>query len=153
MERRYPNPAAVAYPSTQPPKFPCQLTSRNAGRMYPIHNHSAFLDREGNGNTDVDAGHFHRVRGFRVLPDPSDGHTHELTMLPCGDGAPWPTGREGPLQLGAAGDVHATQPGEVAPRAIDTSMGRVPILPLILGGLVAAGVIAGGVYLMCQDER
>ena len=95
---RYPNPDNVRYPTGQPLAYPCQMTTRTAARMYPMHQHGAWLDKDGNGNTDLDSGHFHRVRNFKVLPDESDGHTHELTMLPCGAGAPRTTGREGPIQ-------------------------------------------------------
>jgi hypothetical protein len=82
----YPNPDAIVYPTTQPPPFPPQLTSRDAGKLYPIHSHSAFVNAEGDGVTDVVASHYHRVRGGRVLPDASDGHTHRLTGLPAGAG-------------------------------------------------------------------
>jgi hypothetical protein len=54
--------------------------------MYPIHDHCAFVDRQGDGVTGVDASHFHYVRGGKVKPDSSDGHTHNLTGLPCGAG-------------------------------------------------------------------
>jgi hypothetical protein len=83
----YPDPENVVYPTTLPPGFPCELTSRDAGKMYPIHDHGAYLNADGDGTTDVTAGHYHRVRGGRVLPDESDGHTHRLTGLPCGAGA------------------------------------------------------------------
>lgn len=56
--------------------------------MYPIHDHCAFVDRRGDGKTDVAASHYHNVRGGSVLPDQSDGHTHRLTGLPCGAGVP-----------------------------------------------------------------
>lgn len=83
---RYPDPDAVVYQTTQPPPFPAQLTSRVTGRLYPMHMHTAFVNEDGDGTTDVVASHYHRVRGGRVLPDPSDGHTHELTGLPAGAG-------------------------------------------------------------------
>jgi hypothetical protein len=88
MHRRYPDTTKVLYQTTAPPKFVCQLTTRDGGRlgMYPIHLHSAFMDVHGEGATDVIASHFHRIRNGRVLPDPSDGHTHRLTGLPCGAG-------------------------------------------------------------------
>jgi hypothetical protein len=110
---RYPNPDAVVYASTLPPRFPCQLTTTDTGKSYPMHNHGAWIDREGNGNTDVDAGHFHRVRGGRVLADPSDGHTHQLTMLPCGAGAPQRVARDGTM-LGQFGASAATPEIEAA---------------------------------------
>lgn len=83
---RYPNPANVLYPTTLPAPFGCKLTTRNAGKLYPMHDHSAFINSEGTGNTAVDASHFHRVIGWKVIPDESDGHTHQLTRLPCGTG-------------------------------------------------------------------
>lgn len=90
----YPNPAAVVYPTTSPPRFPPQLTSVTkppVGRpaaysLYPLHNHQAFVDRQGAGVTDTVASHFHRVANGRVQPDPSDGHTHDLTGLASGAG-------------------------------------------------------------------
>lgn len=97
--RQYPNPAAIVYPTTQPPRFAPQLTSQ-AGGSYPLHTHCAFVDKSGNGATDTDASHFHYVRNGRIDPDPSDGHTHTFVGLPCGAGAvlPMPTqGQAGPL--------------------------------------------------------
>jgi hypothetical protein len=82
----YPNPDDVVYPTTQPPKFAGQLTDRRSGRLFPIHNHIAFVDANGDGVTDVVASHFHRIRGGRVLPDASDSHEHVLTGLPAGAG-------------------------------------------------------------------
>jgi hypothetical protein len=85
---------AIVYQTTQPPRFPPQLTSvtippegrPDAASLYQLHNHQAFVDREGDGVTDVVAGHYHRVRGGRVQPDGSDGHTHKLTGLASGAG-------------------------------------------------------------------
>lgn len=88
MNRSYPNPDMVPYATTAPASFPCQLTTQDPGKNIPIHYHSAYMDAEGNGNTDVDSGHFHRIKGGKVQIDPSDGHTHGLTMLPCGPSAP-----------------------------------------------------------------
>ncbi len=82
----FPNPDDVVYPTTAPPPFPPQLTSRDSGKLYPIHDHCAFINADGNGNTDVVASHFHRVRNGRILPDASDSHDHRLTGLPCGAG-------------------------------------------------------------------
>lgn len=87
MPHRYPDPDRIVYPTTDPPRYPCQLTSKCVeSRLYPLHEHNAYVDREGNGTTDVVASHFHRVRGGRILPDESDGHEHRLTGLPCGAG-------------------------------------------------------------------
>lgn len=91
---RYPNPANVITPTTAPPPFPPQLTSRGptpfeaASKrfLFPIHDHCAFVDSNGDGVTDVVASHYHRVIGGVIRPDESDGHTHELTGLPCGAG-------------------------------------------------------------------
>lgn len=44
------------------------------------------MDRDGNGTTDTVASHFHRIRNWRILPDESDGHTHEFTGLASGAG-------------------------------------------------------------------
>jgi hypothetical protein len=90
---QYPDPNLVVYPTTAPPPFPPQLTTREAGKLYPVHDHCAFVDVKGDGNTDVVASHFHYVRDSRVLPDPSDGHKHDLTGLPCGAGGAVGAGR------------------------------------------------------------
>ncbi len=92
--RPYPDPAAIVYQTTQPPGFPPQLTTvtkppegrPDAASLYPLHNHQAFVNAQGDGTTDVAAGHYHHVRDGRVQPDLSDGHTHELTGLPSGAG-------------------------------------------------------------------
>lgn len=134
----WPNPDAVVYPTTQPPGFPCQITTRDAGKSTPIHQHGAWLNAEGNGNTDLDSGHFHRVRGFRVMPDESDGHTHNLTMLPCGVGAARRVGRDGqliPQPLGDSGYVQLMDP----PKSSKTWW--------ILGGVVVVGLVIGGICL------
>ena len=103
---QYPNPDNVRYATTLPPPFPCQMTTRTASKSYPIHYHGAWINAAGDGNTDVDAGHFHRVRNGRVLADQTDGHTHDLTMLPCGAGGAHPMSRnQGPLMLGAGPQV------------------------------------------------
>ena len=106
----YPNPDRVVYPTGQPLAFTCQLTTRAGGRIYPMHEHGSWLDKDGNGNTDLDAGHFHRVRGFKIYPDESDGHSHEMTMLPCGASAPRTVGRArgsaGERADGAGRDEH-----------------------------------------------
>ena len=148
MRHHYPNPDAVPYASTLPPTFPCQLTTDSFGKTYPMHNHGAWLNATGDGNTDVDAGHFHRVRGFKVLPDQSDGHTHELTTLPCTAGAARPTGRNGPLQ-GSETALLASGPVEI--------MGSPPAIPrwvAIVGGLALAGIVIGTiVYFVRKDDE
>lgn len=84
--RAYPDPDSVAITSTLPPRFGCRITTMGAvnSHVYPIHRHGAFVDARGNGNTDANDSHFHYVRNGKVIPDPIDGHTHELTYLPCG---------------------------------------------------------------------
>jgi hypothetical protein len=97
----YPKPQPdiddVVYATTLPPGFPAQMTGRtvladrpNPPNLYPIHRHTAFMDRDGNGVTDVVASHYHNVRDGKILPDASDGHTHNTTNLPAGHGAPIP---------------------------------------------------------------
>jgi hypothetical protein len=81
-----PNPNLIPIPSTAPPRFVPQLTNKRAGKLFGLHQHRAFIDKDGNGTTDVVDSHFHRVRDGRVLPDESDGHTHNLTGLPAGAG-------------------------------------------------------------------
>lgn len=136
----YPNPDRVAYPTGQPLAYPCQLTTRDPARMYPMHNHGAWLDAEGNGNTAVDAGHFHRVRGFKVIPDESDGHTHTLTQLPCGAGAP----RTLPSEI-APGSALAAVDGNVAMMGAPSGAPR--IWPWVVGAVVVVGVIVAGVMI------
>lgn len=95
----YPNPDKVVYATTQPTPFPCQLTTDDGGTRHPMHKHGAFLNKAGDGNTDMSSGHIHRVRNFKVIPDLTDGHTHELTTLPCGTGMPRATARNGPVAM------------------------------------------------------
>lgn len=135
----YPNPDRVVYPTGQPLAYPCQLTTRDPARMYPMHNHGAWLDAQGNGNTDVDAGHFHRVRGFKVLADESDGHTHTLTQLPCGAGAPRTLpGPEGSSTALAAVDGNVAMMG---------AGGKRSVWPWVVGAIVVVGVIVAGVMM------
>jgi hypothetical protein len=141
----YPNPAAVVYPTGMPQPFPCQLTTRVSGRSFPIHSHGAWLDAQGNGNTDMDAGHFHRVRGFKVLPDESDGHIHEMTTLPCGAGAPRDTGREGPLQ-GYAADGSMVSMRQMQMMGAGAGVG-VPKWVWVVGGLAVVGAIVAAVVV------
>lgn len=145
MERatEWPNPDAVVYPTTQPPGFPCQITTRDAGKSTPIHQHGAWLNAEGDGNTDLDSGHFHRVRGFRVMPDESDGHTHNLTMLPCGVGAARRIGHEGQLisQPVMMGDVQLMD----SPKSTKVWW--------ILGGLAVVGLVIGGICLYRANQE
>ncbi len=82
----YPNPDLIVRPTSAPPGFPPQMTSRDGGKLYPIHSHCAFINRDGTGTTDVMASHFHRVSNGVIQGDQSDGHTHRLTGLPCGAG-------------------------------------------------------------------
>lgn len=131
-----------------PPRFPCQMTSESQGRTYPTHSHGAWIDKEGNGNTDLDSGHFHRVRGFKVYPDASDGHTHELTMLPCGAGAPQTVARESALvpQHYQYGTLAGAGPG-MLPEGHKPGIGV-----YIVGAIVSIGMIAAGVWLMTRGS-
>lgn len=143
---QYPDPGAIVYAKTMPPPFPCQQTTRDAGKSFPIHNHGAWLSKEGDGNTDVDSGHFHRVRGFKVLPDESDGHTHQLTMLPCGAGGARTVGRDGQLiPIGTQVNVPDGQ------YRLNSLMGvSSPSRKWLwwgLGAVVVTGAIVGGIML------
>jgi hypothetical protein len=80
------DPYAIPRPQMFPEMRPCQLTTRGAGRLYPIHVHNAYPDREGNGTTSISASHFHRIKDGKILPDQSDSHTHGLTNVLCGAG-------------------------------------------------------------------
>ena len=82
----YPDPDSVNYPTAYPPQYACRMTTKAVARVYPIHWHGAYVDGHGNGATDADVGHSHQIRMGHVLPDPRDGHTHQITTLPCGVG-------------------------------------------------------------------
>ncbi len=149
MRHRWPNPGAIAYPTTQPPGFPCQITTRDTGRLHSVHAHGAFLNAQGDGNTDVADGHFHRVRHGVVQPDQSDGHSHELTTLPCGVGAPHLVGQSGAMTTFGDAAVSASMPG--LPGLV-----RPPppsLLPWIVGAVMVAGLVIGGVMLMRSDDE
>jgi hypothetical protein len=47
-----------------------------------VHTHRARFDSDGNGITDIVAGHYHRVLSGRVMPSPVDSHEHKLTGIP-----------------------------------------------------------------------
>lgn len=137
MAHRYPDPDAVPYARLHPVGNPCQLTSQVSGKMFPMHNHGAFIDENGDGNTDVDAGHYHRVKGFRVLPDESDGHTHDLTGLPCGAGAPnLPVAAPGQRMMMRGSDGELVMMGAPPDKGLPWGW-------IIGGTLLAVGVVAG----------
>ncbi len=69
-----------------PLRQPSYLVGRGAGRLAPVHIHKAFVDSAGNGTTSNDANHYHRIIGWRILPDESDSHEHALTMIRTGAG-------------------------------------------------------------------
>ncbi len=145
MAHRYPDPDAVPYARLHPVGNPCQLTTQVTGKTFPMHNHGAFIDENGDGNTDVDAGHYHRVKGFRVLPDESDGHTHELTGLPCGAGAP-------NLPVAAPSErmvmVHGANGETVMMMAPPPAQHSV--WPWVVGGLLVVGA-AVGLYFFLRE--
>lgn len=116
--------------------------------MYPVHHHGAWLNKDGNGNTDLSSGHFHRVREFQVQADPSDGHVHQLTTLPCGHGQPRTVGRDGQmqLQLGDGGTQLAPVQQQIM-RAPQLSM-----WPWVAGAVMVTGLVIGGILLMRSDE-
>ncbi len=144
---QYPNPDAVPYLRVQPPGFPCQLTTENPGDAYPVHDHGAWLNAQGNGNTDNASGHFHVVRDFHVEPA-DDGHVHDLTMLPCGVGGPRTTGRDGPITrvLGALSmqDMQRYQPGFGDFGAFEITRK----LWWVLGGVALTAAAVGGTLLL-----
>jgi hypothetical protein len=75
-----------ARPVQDPMRQPSMLVSRSAGRLYPVHIHRAFVDREGNGSTSISASHMHRIRNWQILPDESDGHDHQIVRIRTGSG-------------------------------------------------------------------
>lgn len=81
------DPYNIPRPRMFPMHSPCVMTTQGYGTLTPVHTHRAYPNAEGNGNTDIIASHFHRILGGRVLPDQSDGHTHDLRYnMPCGAG-------------------------------------------------------------------
>lgn len=88
MPRYYPDPERVLVTSAklQPARRPV-ITTRSAGRLAPVHSHTAFIEMGAlgwEGNTDVVNGHFHRIKNGRVYASESDGHTHELVTYVSG---------------------------------------------------------------------
>jgi hypothetical protein len=80
------DPLTIAHLRMFPRTNPGWMTTRSAGKLYPVHVHTAFLDADGNGTTSIACSHFHRLRGGAILPDESDGHVHARTNLPGGMG-------------------------------------------------------------------
>lgn len=150
MERRYPDPDAVVYATTMPPQHPCQLTTDNTGRIYPMHHHGAWIDKLGNGNTDLDSGHWHHIRSFKVESDPTDGHTHELTMLPCGAGAPQSVARPSAMvpQTYSYGTQFAGAGPSVLPEGHKPSL-----LRIVIGAAIAIGAVAAGFWMIRKGEE
>lgn len=148
---QYPDPGAVQYARPLPAGFPCQITTDNTGKSHPMHHHGAWLNAEGDGNTDVAAGHYHRVRAFKVHADPSDGHVHALTMLPCGAGAARTTGKE-LLPVGAPVDA---PDGTYIIQVQGAGMGRPFWTPWkIVGALaLATGLVVGGMVLYHRHQE
>ena len=81
---RAPNPNLVVTPTVRPRNLIQRLTTRSFGPG-AIHEHEAYMDRQGNGRTDIVAGHSHNITAGVIEPD-RDGHTHALTILPAGTG-------------------------------------------------------------------
>lgn len=113
-----------------------------------MHSHGAWLDKTGNGNTDVTAAHYHRVRDFVVLPDQSDGHTHELTMLPCGAGGPQTTARRGP-----ANELMSLGSGTTTPSVVLQPAQRPGAGLYIVGALIAVAMVAAGTFLLLRGDE
>lgn len=65
-------------PTAFPMRQPGYMTTRAAGRLSPVHMHTAYVDAQGNGSTSISTSHFHRVKNGIILPDESDGHSHGL---------------------------------------------------------------------------
>jgi hypothetical protein len=136
------------------------MTTQTVGRNYPLHNHGAWLAKGGNGNTDLEAGHFHRVVGFQVLANESDGHTHDLTMLPCGAGAPFTVGRRevvSPSYFGAGPEVATRALTTEEYRAIETARNyaaqkKLVMWALGLGAVAAVGVVVIGAVMVFGDR-
>jgi hypothetical protein len=134
-----------------PPRHPCQLTTDDAGRIYSAHHHGAWIDKLGNGNTDLDSGHWHHVRSFKVEADPTDGHTHELTMLPCGAGAAQTVER--PSAMVPQYYSYGTQFAGAGAGPSELPEGRKPgVMVYIVGTLISVGMIAAGVWLMSKGS-
>lgn len=80
------DPFKIIRPRMFPQTYPCRLTTRGWGKLYPAHAHNAYPDKDGNGNTSISVSHYHKIKDGRILPDESDGHTHEITNILCGTG-------------------------------------------------------------------
>ena len=96
--RTVPDPRRIPYYTTQPPKFPPQMTTQSAGPGVAVHWHCAFVDAQGNGVTGTDDGHFHYIKNRKIQP--SAGHTHGFAGLPCGAGGVFPMTTNVPQELG-----------------------------------------------------
>jgi len=127
------------------------MTSRDAGPGHPLHSHCAFVDASGDGATDTDASHFHRIVGGRIRPDESDGHTHTFVGLPCGAGAVLPMPTQGDMRgNGMAGPFGAGPSGAttLAMRRAQTRM-NIARQALALGNcrLATAGVADASMWM------
>lgn len=65
-------------------------TQAPATQVNPQHDHCAVVDEKGNGTTTVSANHYHIVAAGRVMPDPRDGHYHNIQPVTCAQPAPPP---------------------------------------------------------------
>ena len=103
----------------------------------------------GTGTPILDSGHWHHIRSFKVESDPTDGHTHELTMLPCGAGAAHSVER--PSAMVPQNYSYGTQFAGAGPSQLPE--GHKPsVLVYVVGAIVSIGMIAAGVWLLSKGD-
>lgn len=78
------DPYMIPRPQMFPRPQTTVITTQDYGRSTPIHTHKASFDADGNGITDIVAGHFHRIIGGRIMPSPVDSHEHQRTRYLAG---------------------------------------------------------------------
>lgn len=80
------DPYKIPRPQMFPRPRTCVITTQGWGRSTPVHTHRASFDANGNGITDIVAGHFHRIIGGVLKPSPVDSHEHQMTNVAAGAG-------------------------------------------------------------------
>ena len=80
------DPYKIPRPQMFPRPRTCVITTQDWGRSTPVHSHRASFDADGNGITDIVAGHFHRIIAGELKPSPVDSHEHQLTRYLAGGG-------------------------------------------------------------------
>lgn len=58
-------------------------TTIDEGIVYGPHDHCAYYDQHGNGQTSEDDDHAHTIEGGQIGPNNEDGHVHGITSTSC----------------------------------------------------------------------